>query len=207
MANSLSRFLRGAASGAATGGGMSGFNPLITAGSALVGGLFGLFEDDPEEERRRRYESALKVLGEYEQKALRQVAAETQGARGAARSRGTMLARSLGRVNDAESYVRPAEESASLGRLAAITGVEKDVASKRLGIEMDYANRPIEPSSLDVLETLAAPALQYGLGQEFLKTKTEDVTYPTKAKSLFSLDIPSVSKRQVGELSRISMYN
>ena len=203
----FSRIFRGFTSGALGAGGVSGFNPWVMLGGGLLGGATGAWGgQDYDSIRTNRYKAALEKLNAVETSSLRRIGAETDEMRRGARSQGRDLARSLGRKEATGAFSRPAEGAVSRNRLSTLRGTQERAADRRFALEMDFANRPIEADTpLDVLETIAGPALQYGLGKMMLDGQGDTSSGSGGLRSMFGLEIPSVSDREVGELSRFRL--
>lgn len=164
-------------------------NPFLIAGAVSTGaGLLGkIFGRSPEDERRKRKEELSKALlraqanvRRLEREALEDVRLLTGGLVSRASQSAARRASALGQVGDVESFVLPASEQASrLGleqnRVARelFNRAQLSLQEQEVGIERDFANRPIEPSIADYLLTAGGQGISYGLESDYINALRE----------------------------------
>jgi len=198
--------LQGGISGAAGGAGVGSlFGPVgagVGAGVGFLAGLFGSKSAEQESQERadqvRQYlarlrlenrQAKLKVLKEGTERLGKFGGTQIALARGSAAERSA----ALGRYGDAEPAVLAAEQQAStqanrlLGDFQATTEREfenRDLAlsMQGLGIEQDFANRPMQPGVGDYLLGIGKEAFTFSQNQEMMKTQRE--TAPTSSTAV-----------------------
>jgi len=191
MSFDLGRFTRGAASGASTVGGVTGFNPYATVAGGIIGGLSSIFEKSDEEianERKaaqiaallRMKESSLQRLSDETGKNIGRVNQFTTGSIQRANADTGRRAAGSGRSADEADFLASQGQITSQGSNAIqhVTDaseserrrLEDYYAQQELGINSDIANAPIQPNFTDVLESIAPAALSYGMNNRYLDT-------------------------------------
>lgn len=236
MPRSVNAF-RGAMSGAMSGAGAGTLigGPLGTTIGAVVGGVSGLlggaFSKSDEEIRAERIRDLIKRYNEMkaQEQADLQVATQknigkvNQFATGQKSQSNAGIARrsaSQGRGGDNEAYILSSENNINnqaSGTLQNIVessdearrAIDKNYNSLIAGAEYDNASAPIGPQGVDVLETLAGPAMNYMQNNEYINTLKmlgKDTGTPApSSSSKYGSDLqtflPDELKNKVGQKS------
>lgn len=148
--------LSGAITGGSTAGQLSGYNPYITAAGAIGGGLIGLFSESEEEKRQKRRAELLKQLAEFEAIEKGEARKDVQSnlatvQQGTARR---LAAAGIGGGNE-ESFLLSANQNVIGQGNDVLDNISRDFRQKRLAIETDFADRPLEPEAVDYFTELA----------------------------------------------------
>lgn len=197
MARSVN-MLRGLASGAGTGASIGSFIPggtLIGAGvGAGVGLLSGMFSASDEEVRSRRISDLVKkynAMKADEQKALEHQTQKNVGrlntyATGQKAQANAGIARraaASGSGGDNEAAILSSENNIGTQATGALQDIISQADQAKLNIDSKYnslianaeyenAAAPIEPNAVDVLETIAGPAMQFAQNKQYIDALT-----------------------------------
>lgn len=204
--------LRGLTSGAGTGasiGSLFGPGPgtLIGAGIGAVGGLIGGIASPSDEEVRSQRISELikkynamkadeqKALEVQTQKNVGKVNAFATGQNAQANAGIARRAASMGVGGDNEATILSSTNNINNRASGALQDIISQADQAKLNIdskynglianaEYDMASSPIEPNAVDVLETIAGPAMQFAQNKDYLNTlKTLGGEVPKSATS------------------------
>lgn len=192
----------GGAFGAAGQGALAGstLGPWGAIGGGLVGLASGLFSDSEEEIRRKRQESLMRENERYRQMALvraeqlkrggiKDISAETTTQLGRAQSDVGRRAAALGRTGDTEGMLLPVTsnineaggkrlEGAIQSYDTGINDINSQYDQSAMGIQSDFAARPIEPGMADEFSGLASSFGQYSNYDRYLKAM-KDIYSPS----------------------------
>lgn len=140
--------VRYGAQGAAVGTSIApGIGTAIGGGIGFLAGLFG--GGDDEEERQKRFQQFLRVLADEKRQRAMDVFKQTSGLTQQATAGAARRARAAGR--DPEDYILPAQTAAIGASTEAMRTALQPYDEKRLGAEYEFAQRPMEPNTLDYL--------------------------------------------------------
>ncbi len=160
---------------------------MILGGASALNSIFGKSEEDIRAERKRKL---LEQIANYRQQALRRadvlkssgikdIASTTQTQLGRAQSDVSRRMASLGRSGDVESALLPVtsniNESGGRTMENALKfydtqkgNIESAYDEQSLGVESDFAGRPIEPSIADQLMNIGSQYLMYRQNQDYV---------------------------------------
>lgn len=181
--------LRGATSGFMAG------TPFGTPGQVVGGALGligGLFSPTDEEQRTKRIDDLVRTyqamkkeelaaLDESTRKGIGRITKYSASQKATARSGIARRAAASGRTGDNEAYILSAEgkigeqSSGSLDALNSLSetaraGIEGKYNSAIMQARYEGAAAPLEPTTLDLLETIAGPAVSYKQNQDYMDT-------------------------------------
>ena len=171
MAN-FGDFLSGAAGGAEAG--LASGNPLIAAGSAIVGGISSLFGGNQQEKQMNEYRDRIaKMRTQAIQTGALQIGGQTQRNMSAARQAAGRRAAAMGRTGDTEAMTAPIESRAQVAGGEAMNQYLQSTNSqydKMLGQgELSYASRSTQPSTGQYIQTLGGGVAKYMQNKDYIK--------------------------------------
>jgi len=122
---------------------------LIPGAEFALSGLESLFGQSPDDERKARYRKLVGSYREAHDRAIKRSVTRTAGYVGGARQAAAERAAATGRTPNAESYILPAEQRAQQVGTEDLNRVNEFYDTQELGIERDFADRPIAPNLFD----------------------------------------------------------
>ncbi|MBU2060095.1 MAG: hypothetical protein KKB38_20485 [Gammaproteobacteria bacterium] len=193
----------GAATGAAIGSMIPGVGTLIGGGiGGAIGFISGLASDSPDVIRQRRKVELLKSIAGYRERSLKEGVAKINkfitGQVKNVQQGGAKRALSMGRQGEGEAFITSGVsnvlEQGSRATEGFLESTNRYYDQAELGVEQDWAGRPIEPSLTDVVEELGIAGLQYDAAQKRIAAMKQ--IYGSGEK-------PSYENLNVGDVSKL----
>jgi len=198
MPRRISSIFQGAAGGAGTGFAIGG--PWGAVAGGATGALLSLLEKTPEEEREERIDELRRKLERTRFEGIGRILKNTRGQVEAERQAAIERAAAGGRGSQAESFIVPAVGRVARSGQEALSSYQSAMDQAELGLESDIAQRPIEPNITDYLGELGSQAMQYKLGQDYIKTQEMPPTAPGGTASDMASEIKGDVATDLGDV-------
>jgi hypothetical protein len=137
-----------------------------TVPGAVIGGVLGLFSSSEEDERQRRRQEALKAIRKAYAERRQAVGHQAQSARATAAMSAGRRAAAMGSPSATEALYLPSEANVNEQMTRAMTELESQEAAAEANLEMEFAQRPMEPSLMETALEAGAGYAQFEQGQK-----------------------------------------